>query len=85
MLTMIIVHFIEYISKHVYEHAQKPTSTYVFTNQISNINIHPCTDISLNSPSTLNTFILCMLSDKLFLFFKSRERKWENIKWITPS
>lgn len=38
---MIIVHFIEYISKHVYEHAQKPTSTYVFTNQISNINIHP--------------------------------------------
>lgn len=77
MLTVMIGHFIEYLSKHVDDHAQKP-NTYVFTNQILNININLCTDISLNSPSALNTFILCMLSDKLFLFFKSRERKWEN-------
>lgn len=27
---MIIVHFIEYISKRVYEHAQKPTSTCIY-------------------------------------------------------
>lgn len=42
-----IGHFIEYLSKHVDDHAQKP-NTYVFTNQILNININPCTDISLN-------------------------------------
>lgn len=77
MLTVMIGHFIEFVSKHVDDHAQKP-NTYVFTNQILNINIHPCTGMSLNSPSTLNTFMSCVLSDTgFFLFQKSRKKMGE--------
>lgn len=76
MLTVMIVYLIKYISKRLYDHAQKP-STRVFTNQILKHKYSPLNIFKFSKHIEYIHTRLCMLSEKVFLPQKSRKRMRE--------